>query len=71
MLGATGARPFTAVTRCHFMDGCVELNTDFGSGVLADESRNNSGLTYATLGIDLIFGQVTVFECIAMDVCVC
>jgi hypothetical protein len=50
----------------HFMDGCVELNTDFGSG---DESRNHSGLTYATLGINLIFGQVTVFKCIATDVC--
>ena len=34
--------PFTAVTRCHFMDGCVELNTDFGSGVLADESESLS-----------------------------
>ena len=42
MVGATGARPFTAVTRCHFMDGCVELNTDFGSGVLADESESLS-----------------------------
>ena len=47
------------------MDGCVELNTDFGSG---DESRNHSGLTYASLAINWIFGQVTVFECIAIDV---
>ena len=47
------------------MDGCVELNTDFGSG---DESRNHSGLTYASLAINWIFGQVTVFECIAVDV---
>jgi hypothetical protein len=51
------------------MDGCVELSTDFGSGVLTDESRNHPGLTYATLGINLIFEQVKVFECIAIDVC--